>query len=86
MGVRLQRHLGSRDMLEAGQFLSEPLRPAQGRNIAVAIGCPCCGSISDLAAHHVVDPSGLMTPAWSCPSEACPFMDWLELDSWGQPI
>ncbi len=80
MGVRLQRHLGRVEQLLPGQYTVET---ASGRP---AICCVGCGTISDLPETHRVTGGGIVVPVWSCPSRACPFMDFLSFEAWGEDV
>lgn len=78
MGSRLQRHLGVATELGPGQFTR---RVSTGK---AAIRCPSCGGVDVLDQDHVIDRAGRVTPAWSCPTETCGFLDWIELESWSE--
>lgn len=83
MAVRLQRFLGRIDGLDPGQFMTDPLVHTPGMMISTIICCPGCSFITPLSEHYEVEKGGLVTPAFTCPSETCSFFDWLELSGWG---
>ena len=85
MGVRLQRHLGTRDDLSPGQFCVDVLNHAPGQMCIVHIACPGCGGVDALSPDHVIERGGKVVPAWKCPTETCAFHDWIELESYGEP-
>ena len=76
MGVRLQRHLGTARDLDPGQYTA--------KHGLVSIRCPLCGGIDTLGNTHDVDPAGRVTPAYACPTETCPWLDFVDLDAWGE--
>lgn len=80
MGLRLNRHLGDVRSLDAGQWTD---RTASGKP---AIACPGCGSISEIDDTHTISPDGLVTPIWSCASQACPLMEWIALEAWAEEV
>lgn len=75
MGVRLRRLLAPATKLSPGEWSAET---ASGYP---AMSCPCCGAIAELD-EHVVSVGGDVRPIFSCPSPACPFMDFVELSAW----
>ena len=69
-----------------------PLEPAEFRVIYDADGmgngrrvevcCPRCGRTSALDLEiHTVRRDGAVTPIWPCSNQACPFSEWLQLES-----
>lgn len=86
MGLRLQRHLGTRDGLLPGQFCTDFLKHAPGRMCLVHVCCPGCGGIDALSPDHLVERGGQVSPAWKCPTATCPFWEWLVLESFGEAV
>lgn len=80
MGVRLNRLLGPVQALVAGQWTD---RTASGRE---AWCCPACGSIADLPETHRVLRGGVVAPVVACANKACPFLDFLTLESHGEEV
>lgn len=80
MAVILYRRLDGRIIdLQGGEYMV--VETEHGR--VVTLCCPICGSIEPLGDHHVVDSSGLVTPAFRCATATCAFHDWLALESYG---
>lgn len=86
MGIRLQRQLASREALTPGQFFTDVLNHAPGQLCLVYVCCPGCGGVDTLSPDHVVERGGRVVPAWKCPTATCPIHEWLELDSYGEPV
>jgi hypothetical protein len=80
MGFRLQRNLGPVAHLTRGQYTVET---ASGRP---AICCPGCEEVSELAETHRVLTGGIVSLVWACPDGRCPYMDFITLESWGEPV
>lgn len=76
MGLRLQRLLAPVTALTPGQYTTETVHGGP------AVCCPGCGEISDLPETHRILTGGVVSPIWSCPSQRCPFVEFLTLDSW----
>ena len=83
MGLRLPRFIGTAADMPAGHYATNPLRHAPGAMLEVAVACPSCGDVTDIAATHVVARDGRVTPAFHCP---CGLVEWLDLDGYGQPV
>lgn len=75
MALVLKRLLGPAIRLSAGEWSSET---ASGKP---AIACPSCGEIAEV--DRVLD-GGLVSGVWSCPSEHCAVMEFLQLEAWGE--
>jgi hypothetical protein len=43
-----------------------------------------CSEVSDLA--HRVLTGGVVSMVWACPGDGCPFMDFLSLEAWDEPV
>lgn len=84
MGKRLDRHLGRIDTLEPGQYLTDPARHTPATMTTVIVCCPECSFVNPLDASYTVD-KGAVSPRYACPSQACSFVDYLHLESWGEP-
>lgn len=78
MGIRLARNLGPVAHLTAGQWTAET---ASGHP---AVSCPACSEVSELEQRVLV--GGIVSMVWSCPSDACPFMEFLSLEAWNEPV
>jgi hypothetical protein len=81
MGLRFSRHLGIPQTLDPQQWTDAT---ASGR---VALCCPKCSEVSELGpTSHVVSRHGRVTPAWRCPVGDCGFVEWLELEAFGESV
>lgn len=90
MGVRLHRRLGVGVLqLEAGEysvFEEDDVAVIDGGPLGVVtLCCPACGGVAVLDEQHQVDAGGNVTPVWACPAAGCPFMDFLDLEGFGDP-
>ena len=75
MGLRFNRCLGPATALQHAEWTDET---ATGRP---ALRC-VCGHIFELPeTHHVID-GGWISPVLACPSEPCPFMEFVQLEAW----
>ncbi len=75
MGQVINRHLGTVATVEPGQYC----KTSDGLAI---VSCPSCGGVDIIAEDHAIDPAGRVVPCWSCPTENCPMLDWIFLESW----
>ena len=76
MAMRLRRSLSPElDALQPGEY-----RKATGSN--PIIRCPVCSNRGTLGPHHGVTMSGVVTPAYRCPSKGCAWFEWIHLDGW----
>lgn len=85
MAIRLQRHLGEPQSLSGGQYAAEqdPSEfPNDGMPI-VTFCCPACEGLQEIdVTEHRIDRDGRVTPALRCDTQGCPFLEWVELQSW----
>ena len=79
MGVRYSRNLGPVKHLQVQEWTDET---ASGRP---ALRC-ACGTIFDLPESHRVLAGGLVAPVVKCPSGTCSFLDFIELEAWGEEV
>lgn len=81
MALRLPRSLGTLRDLDVGHYLVDEATPTRVREVHVR--CPLCGATTLLdSAGHVIAGDGRVTPAFTC--RACPLIEWIDLDSWGE--
>jgi hypothetical protein len=80
VGDVLQRHLGSVDTLDPGQWTSEGV--AQYIDAKAVVRCADCGGVDVLADGHEVSPDGRVVPTWRCPTVTCGAARWLWLEAW----
>lgn len=85
MGIRLQRHLGDAEDVDPGQWCNDITRHTPGQMATVLIGCPLCGTCSDLTSMHKVASGGEVSPAFACTNGACSFLEYIVLSGWGEP-
>lgn len=80
MSVRINRHLGPANTLDAKQWTD---RTASG---LPAICCPGCAAVADLSPVYSVNAqSGRVGPGrWSC--DGCSFRDYIELEAFGEDV
>lgn len=82
MSERLHRNLTGPDALQPGEYATTIKPHITATHITVTICCPLCGGKKQLDHRHVVARDGRVTPALAC--TACPFLEWVELDGWGE--
>jgi len=82
VGDVLQRHLGSVETLDLGQWTNAGL--AEYLDAKAVLRCPDCGGIDVIAESHEVSPDGRVVPAWTCPTVTCGKRAWLHLEAWGR--
>lgn len=83
IGTRMQRHLGEPNELDPGQYCTSEHESISGIELRVHVRCPCCGGVDTLGGQHEIHRStGLVTPRWKCPTETCPYLERITLESW----
>jgi hypothetical protein len=78
VGRALRRNLGAVSCLEPGEYTVET---ATG---GPALCCPSSGGVSDL--DFEVHRGGRVSQIWSCPFASCSFVDYLDLEAWGEEV
>jgi hypothetical protein len=78
VGLTIQRNLGPVGHLSPRQYTRET---ASGDP---AICCPRCSRVFEL--EFGVHVGGVVSQIVSCPFADCPFVDYLTLESWNEPV
>lgn len=86
MGLRLQRCLGGPADLEPGQFCTDPGHHVARTMIATWVRCVECGGTEPLDDRYTIAKDGRVTPRFECQTPTCGWSEWLELDTWGEPV
>ena len=79
VGRWLKRRLDA-GQLEAGEWRTSPQDIGGDRR--VELGCPGCAYVS--VVDRPIAPNGVVVGVWPCPSEACPYSEYLALDGWDE--
>lgn len=85
MGMILVRSLGKPESLLHGEWCAVIVPHPDGHSIEVNIRCPECGNIDEIPVGDV-ERGGKVRAEWKCPKTACPFEEWIILESFGEPV
>ena len=78
----LPRYYGPVEQLPAGMWCDSQRWITAHPTVADVIRCPSCGGIDHVRLAYDVDPAGVVTPEYRCPTTTCGWRAWIVLDSW----